>query len=290
MMDENTEDQFDETTYLRLHKDVRDAVARGDWQSGREHYEKVGASEGRRLKSDRSEAKEHFIRDYTDLIKNLIKEHPGDYDLAMAKAVGSPTHEAFVKQGSQQVDMLRRLGLCDGMRIYDLACGSGRTAQALQAEGWSGQYKGADIIPELVEHLRSKCPGFDVVVHTDLSIDAVDSSIDMIYAWSLFTHLLFEETYIYAEDAHRALKSGGWLIFSFLEFDIPTHWAVFNNRLEMIKRGENPAHLDIFLHRGMIAKWAERLGYDAPVFIDGNDVQATTQGPFGQSVAALRKN
>jgi SAM-dependent methyltransferase len=231
----------------------------------------------------------HFISDYTAIIERLLAEHPDDRPLAMARAVGSVSMETYRSQGDQQVSVLKRCGLRDGMFVYDLACGSGRTAAALIRSGWKGQYKGADIMPALVDHLRATCPGYEAVVHTDLTISMPDASLDIIYAWSLFTHLLHEETYLYMEDAMRALKPGGVLVFSFLEFEMPEHWVAFENVITE-RRHRARTHMNAFLHRDQITLWARRLGFaGSPKFIDGNDASATPQGAFWQSLAVLRK-
>lgn len=234
--------------------------------------------------------KARFIEEYTSHVRNLIAQNPGNIDLAMAQAIGSDSVESFREQGRQHVEILKKFGLRDHMNIYDLACGSGRTASALKEACWVGGYKGADIIPELTEYLNSSCPGFDSFVHRDLTINAIDENLDIVFAWSLFTHLQFEETYLYFLDIFRALKPGGKLIFSFLEFRITSHWTVFSNRLNQIREGKILNHLDIFLHRDFISEWAHRIGFDdAIVYIDGDDVTATQSGLFGQSIAMLEK-
>jgi len=73
----------------------------------------------------------------------------------------------------------------------------------------------------------AECSGFHAVVHTKLSVDAPDESLDLVFAWSVFTHRMQEETLIYMEDIYRALKPGGRLAFSFLEFGQGNQWAVF---------------------------------------------------------------
>lgn len=176
------------------------------------------------------------------------------------------------------------------MHIYDLACGSGRTASALKRSGWLGFYKGADIIPQLVEYLNESNPGFKAVLHFDLSIDSPDSCLDIVFAWSLFTHLHFEETFIYLEDIYRALKNDGKLMFSFLEFKIPFQWEVFNNRVQILKKGQSLTHLDIYLRRDLISAWARKIGYKPDIlFVDGDDPISFSSGCFGQSIAVLRK-
>jgi SAM-dependent methyltransferase len=234
--------------------------------------------------------KAHFIEEYSLLVNNLINAHPDNLPLAMAQAIGAPHLEAFNIQGEQHLEVLNRFGLQNGMHIYDLACGSGRTASALHRSNWSGSYKGADVVPELVEYLKKSCAPYDAVVHIDLSIESPNSSLDIIFAWSLFTHLHFEETFIYIEDAYRALKSGGKLMFSFLEFKIPSQWAVFNNRVKILQQGELLTHLDIFLHREWICAWAQKIGFGPNIiFVDGDDSSFLKTGCFGQSIAVLEK-
>jgi len=184
--------------------------------------------------------------------------------------------------------MLKRFGLANGQTIYDLGCGSGRTAQALGRAGWKGVYKGADIQADAVAFMNKHCPGFPAIVWTELSIDAPAASRDMVYAWSVFTHLMHEETFIYMEDIFRALKPGGMLVFSFLEFETPTHWAVFEHVIASRRaKAQKPA--DIFLHRDQITDWGRRIGFQPPDYVSGLDAGATSTGFFGQSVAALRK-
>jgi len=230
----------------------------------------------------------HFQRDYDALSRSLAEAHPDDVELAMAKLIGSPTVAEFRRQGDQQVEILRRVGLANGHSIYDLGCGSGRTAHALRRLGWTGTFKGADIQKEAVAFLNAHCEGFPAVVWMDLSIDAGDDVLDLVYAWSVFTHLMHEETFIYIDDIFRALKPGGQLVFSFLEFAMPTHWTVFEHAVATRRaKAQKPA--DMFLHRDQIADWGARLGYGAPEFINGTDATATSTGLFGQSVVVMRK-
>lgn len=230
----------------------------------------------------------HFIRDYDTHRAALASQHPDDPNLAAAKLIGSKDLEGFLRQGDQQVEILKRFGLSNGDYIYDLGCGTGRTSQALKRANWHGWYKGADIQEEAVNWLQANCPGYPAKVWTDLSIDAPDESLDIIYAWSVFTHLMHEETFIYMGDAYRALKPGGRLIFSFLEFEVGSHWEVFFNTIEA-RRQSVPHHVNMFMHRDMIRPIADWFKFEQPEFITGSDESATTYGHFGQSIAAIRK-
>ncbi|WP_297890541.1 class I SAM-dependent methyltransferase [Sulfurihydrogenibium sp.] len=115
----------------------------------------------------------HFIKEYFNLVKYLINQHPDNIDLAMAKAVGSPTLESFYEIGEKQFAVLKFIGLKDGMSIYDLGCGSGRTAMALKRHNWTGNYTGQDIVPELIIYASSKVsdPNFKFYINPNFQFE-----------------------------------------------------------------------------------------------------------------------
>jgi len=205
----------------------------------------------------------------------------------MIASIGDISREEFARQGDCHVDVLRFHGLRDGMSIYDLGCGSGRTASALQRSGWRGRYKGADIVKPLIGHLKSMCPDYDAVVHRHLSIASPDSSLDMVFHWSVFTHLYPEECYLYTKDAFRALKPGGKMVFSFLEFEDERHHGIFQRRITHFERRGWSSTLDSFLHRDWIRYWARDIGFESVSFTDGTD--SSQHPPFWQALAFMTK-
>lgn len=211
-----------------------------------------------------------------------------DRDLAFAKAIGSETVALFQDQGDAQVTVLRAHGLEDGQSIYDLGCGCGRTAQALYRSGWTGHYTGADIVVGLVEELRRKCPGYTGVVHRRPSIVAPDNSLDLLFHWSVFTHISPEECFLYLEDTFRALKPGGRLVFSFLELTNDEHYErIFANRLVWLRKQRKLPLLDAYLHRDWIELWAQKIGFEGLRFTHGYD--AETHRPMWQTLASMTK-
>jgi len=124
----------------------------------------------------------HSFDDYNAHVEHLVRHFP--LDVAMCKAIGCPDLEQFRITGDGQVAVLKHHGLKDGMSVYDLGCGSGRTAQALYRSGWKGHYRGADIIQKLVEYLNGQCPGYGAVVNRSLSIVAPDDSLDLVFHWA----------------------------------------------------------------------------------------------------------
>ena len=232
-------------------------------------------------------AQNHPVTAYERHLRQALRRHPKDRDLAFADAIGSQSVELFIQQGDGQVAALKHYGLEDGMAIYDLGCGCGRTAQALFRSGWQGSYMGADVVKGLITELKRKCPGFEAVVHRRPTIVAEDNSLDLVFHWSVFTHITPEDCFLYLEDTFRALKPGRKLVFSFLEMTDPHHYAVFESRLRRL-RNRKSLHLpDTFLHRDWISLWADKIGFVDVAFADGDD--DTNHPPIWQAVASMMK-
>ncbi|WP_019053994.1 class I SAM-dependent methyltransferase [Sphingobium xenophagum] len=229
----------------------------------------------------------HSVRDYQALVRAKLKSLPHNPTLALAQAIGAPTMADFVSIGDGHVAVLRHHGLTDGMTVYDLGCGCGRTAQALRRAGWHGGYTGADVVQELIDELARQCPGYDVLLNVAPRIVAPDASLDIVFHWSVFTHLYPGESYLYTLDAFRALKPGGKMIFSFFELEEAEHDRVWNANLDHLRTGHPAEHLDAFLHRDWICRFARDAGFASPRFTDGHD--DSDHPPFWQSLAILEK-
>ena len=229
---------------------------------------------------DSGMAQFHFVEDYEKLIVHLIATYP--LDEAMARAVGGGPYDIF---GQMEADILDAAGLTDGMVVVDLGCGSGRLASALH-KSRAVSYIGIDIVQPLLDYAQTRAPNYRFLLHRELSIPLADSSADIVSAFSLFTHLLQAETYVYLEESARILKPGGRIVFSFLEFSEPTHWAIFE-LTRKAARDANGDHLNMFLERITIELWAEKLGLIAEQFFPSS---TTWQGhALGQSVVVLAK-
>ena len=63
------------------------------------------------------------------------------------------------------------------------------------------------------------------------------------------------------------LKRGGTVVISFLEFLIPSHWAVFAENLRHV--GDSH-HLNQFMSRDLLRAWAEQLNLTIEAIYDGD--------------------
>jgi ubiquinone/menaquinone biosynthesis C-methylase UbiE len=225
----------------------------------------------------------HFVEDYERHVAHLLAQHP--LEKAMSLAVGSDDVADFAAVGRLEAQLLRNMGLGPGMRLVDLGCGSGRLATALH-NTIDISYIGIDIIQSLLDYAKTKAPNYSFILHRQLSIPQPTASADMMCAFSLFTHLLHAETYIYLEEAVRVLKPNGRVVFSFLEFSEPTHWDIFVQTKNAQKVSTPP--LNMFIERCAIISWASHLNLALERFIDATDATGN-YGGLGQAVAVLQK-
>lgn len=216
---------------------------------------------------------------------------------AMQFAIGGQ----FDAYGQIEADMLRFFGLRDQSMLIDVGCGSGRLAIPL-SRTHRGPYLGTDIVPDLLEFARESCSRqdwrFEVV--DELRIPAPDRSADMVCFFSVLTHLLHEQSYLYLEEAKRVLKPDGRIVFSFLEFRMPFHWSVFASTVDAA-RGRDEHPLNMFIDRDAIQAWAVHLGLAVLDVRDGDEVFVplsrpvtlengqvlSERGNLGQSICVL---
>lgn len=222
-----------------------------------------------------------------------------DRDHALRYAIGGQ-FEAF---GIVERELLRFYGLQPEHYLIDVGCGSGRLAKPL-AGYLTGPYLGTDIVAELVEYACALAarPDWRFEVVDRITIPEAGGRADMVCFFSVFTHLLHEQTYIYLEEAKRVLRPGGRIVFSFLEFAIPAHWAVFEGTLDDA-RGSRVHPLNVFFERPAIEAWAAHLGLRVddvrsgsesfvplphPLRLDDGSVLEGT-GSLGQSICVLSR-
>jgi len=222
----------------------------------------------------------HFVEDYEKYVAKLIRDYP--LDEAMSHAVGGQ-YEII---GQIEAALLKQLGLANGMRLVDIGCGSGRLAAALHGNA-DISYVGIDVVQSLLDYATTKAPSYEFLLHRELSIPQGDSSAHMVCAFSVFTHLLHHESYVYLEECLRILKPGGSVVFSFLEIAEPAHWPVFMHTKKTTQEG-TADHLNMFIERNAIAVWAANLGFTVDQYISAG-CPVWKGHALGQAVALLRK-
>lgn len=237
-----------------------------------------------------------FQSTYPRHVRRLVKQHGLEQGVKLA--VGSQ----FDSFGILERELLIQCGLRPDGYVIDVGCGSGRLAKPLAQYLTAGKYLGIDVVPELVDYARNLVtrPNWKFQVTDGLCIPERDDQADLVCCFSVLTHLLHEQSYVYLQEARRVLKPGGKIVFSFLDFAIPCHWTIFESNVRNINR-EGP--LNMFISRDGIQAWAEHLHLEIETFHDGdephiplphsitldNGTVIQEQGNMGQSVCVLVK-
>lgn len=240
----------------------------------------------------------HFVTSYHRKTAMLISAT--SEEVAMAQAVGAEFHAI----GALEFLLLKQEGMLPHSIVIDAGCGSGRLALKLK-DYLSSVYVGIDVVPDLFQYAERLCnrPDWRFYTAPGTNIPEPDASADFIVFFSVFTHLLHEETYRYLQDSVRVLKPGGKIVFSFLEYAIPSHWNVFNVFENSVLDTNPDKVLNQFIDRDMIRGFAERLHLEVLSITDGDKPhipldrliqfddgrQMSELGNLGQSVCVLRK-
>ncbi len=182
--------------------------------------------------------------------------------------------------------------LCDLRResaVLELGCGHGRTARGLLEYLRSpGRYCGLDVdqrrLDDARERIQRRYPNFEfhwadvrsahynpagAAAAAEFVFPFADGAFDVVYAASLFTHLLPDETRNYFRQARRVLRPGGWALFSVFVLD---HYRgagstvsplyEFHLELEPGVAARDPEHLDALVgySQAWLAQCAEEAG------------------------------
>jgi SAM-dependent methyltransferase len=237
-----------------------------------------------------------FLNDYSKLVDQLLAREPRD--TAMLTAIGGKEHF-----GDLEFALLSRFGFGENSYLIDVGCGSGRLARrAARAPGL--RFFGTDINAKLLAYAAESCkrPDFRFQLVDSTQIPEHDDVADMVTFFSVGTHMLHEEFFIYLEEARRVLKPGGRIVFSFLDIQVPDMRSVFTDTYGTVRAGRELPHLNVFIGRCDIPVWAEMLAMRLVDLIPGDEpfVEADEWGgkiigrrvageTFGQSVAVLEK-
>jgi SAM-dependent methyltransferase len=245
---------FDTAYYLRTYPDV---AASG--LNPLLHYLKFGRKEGRRANglSD-SAALSANLKSATPVSEIAIsKIVPLDVSStnpryatwkyiiplppdSLAWAVGATTIESFLVVGDAWAQLVSRFTAL-GCSVLDIGCGCGRTARGLINNMYIDGYVGFDVIPENVEwcqnYIQARAPHRFIFRHYDIhsreynpegrllpsefQFPCQERSMTVVFAASVFTHLLEPDARHYLNEIERVLTPGGKAILS-IHVNVPT--------------------------------------------------------------------
>jgi SAM-dependent methyltransferase len=138
-------------------------------------------------------------------------------------AVGSHTHESWLKIGQMQFDYLVSHGLKPGMRMLEIGCGNLRAGRLFIDHLNAGDYYGIDISPDILLaaqrtvaeiDLQDKLPYLAVVRDLKLAFLPADY-FDVVHAHSVFSHSPIDVIEECLAHVGRVMKPGGFFDFTF---------------------------------------------------------------------------
>jgi len=106
----------------------------------------------------------------------------------------------------------------EGKRALDFGCGAGRVLRHFLPESDRCEFHGFDIDqPALVWAIDHLSPPFELFLSREMPpLLRPDASFDLVWATSVFTHLVHESWSAWLLEMHRLLKPSGILIASYL--------------------------------------------------------------------------
>nr|MDQ2981955.1 class I SAM-dependent methyltransferase [Actinomycetota bacterium] len=166
---------------------------------------------------------------------------------ARLRAQIGPSHadaRVFLESGRAHAELIRGLLSETGTSVEELeamldwGCGCGRVLRH-----WSGlegtRVFGCDINPKMVEWCRDNLPFADVTV-TGLAppLPYGDGAFDLMYAFSVFTHLAEDLQHEWIRECLRVLKPGGFLLLSTMGEYYLSRQRLSESEEEAFRRGE----------------------------------------------------
>jgi SAM-dependent methyltransferase len=136
-------------------------------------------------------------------------------------SVGDSPCESFERIGrevrAEVLELLPPSWSFEGKRVLDFGCGAGRVLRQFAAEGQVATMKGCDIDGPSIEWLNENLsPPFSAVRNDEKPpLPWGDGSFDLIWAFSVFTHIT-DQWSAWLCELHRLLDRDGLLIATFL--------------------------------------------------------------------------
>jgi cyclopropane fatty-acyl-phospholipid synthase-like methyltransferase len=145
--------------------------------------------------------------------------------------------EYYISSALAEVELLQnRVGIKSGDYLLDFGCGAGRLANGLDRAHLKVSYWGIDVRAESINwclqnmvregfkftHSNAQNERYRPNGCKQWKIDVVDQEFDVIYAHSVFSHLLTTSTIAYLQEFKRILSPKGRVyLTAFLEPNVP---------------------------------------------------------------------
>lgn len=203
--------------------------------------------------------------------------------------------------GEIELDVLRGEGLLPSSTLLDFGCGNGRLAVHAVPHLDGGSYIGTDIAPTFLQAARhrieaargaSSCTVRLLQQHGE-QFDVADRSIDMLCAFSVFTHMEAEDMYRYLVQFKRIIRPGGKVIISCLPLRLLDAQPIFlaEASLDPVARWQRVRN--VVTSEDLVERIAALADWQVVKWLPGDEGQASSQDGqvrgLGQSIVVLTR-
>lgn len=212
---ESINEDFDESNYLKLNPDVRDAVQKGNVSSGKEHCLLYGCQENRPgIPSNIMKQVMKFYKVMDSLPvppPDLRKRVHGEENRLSFDIIGNiVSHNIYAAVKSEAIQ------LSEHSRILDFGCGCGRIMRWLQPLYDSSVFYGTDIDAEAISWCQDNLSNIGKFLTNEEqpSLPFSDNFFDFVYSISIFTHLPEDMQFAWLKELRRVVKNDGYLLLT----------------------------------------------------------------------------
>jgi SAM-dependent methyltransferase len=157
----------------------------------------------------------------------LVKAEPPEDVHTMTR--GALAAAGGLYEGDMLVDALAGVGvdMRDVGSGLDFGCSSGRVLRTLKAAYPDTQWHGCDPNGPAIAWAREHLPGIDFFVSNDAPpLPLPDSSLDLVYAISIWSHFAPDLGLRWFEEMHRVIRPGGHLLCTTHGLTSVAHYAL----------------------------------------------------------------
>ena len=209
----NFED-FDETQYLRLNPDVLNAVQKGDFKSGWEHYLLFGINENRSGADKQNKIVEQLSGNVASIPippPDLRARVHGEEELSSFHKIGK-----VVSLNLESTIQSIPIQLENNSHILDFGCGCGRIISWFYNLYPNSKFYGTDIDNEGITWCQENLSNIG-----NFSVNEVmpplpysEQFFALIYSISIFTHLPEDMQFAWLKELKRVCKKGAYLLLT----------------------------------------------------------------------------
>jgi len=227
-----------------------------------------------------------------DIYRTMYETHAALHP----EPIGNGSYDTI---GQIELDLLRAHGLKPEHTLFDLGCGTGRLAVHAIPYLSDGSYIGSDISQQLLNtaerQLESSPSGSSCritwQVQDSLAFAVPDHSVDMICAFSVFTHIEHEDAYRYLVDGRRAVRAGGKFVFSCLPLELDVAQEILKEQAAMDFAGRWCHVRNVVTSRDMMEHIARMAGWQVVRWHAGDEANIPDENgelrALGQSSCIL---